>query len=184
MVDSDGGDRDFAVVSRPYEITLGDYRAMIEAQPRGLLRGRYRHGFVFLAGMLNVGLSMWFVFGSHAPWYQAPWASYLNAVLGIGLILFSFAWSPFILRRHYRLIGYAGKPHSFEGARSMFKVARDGLQSQLTWDGLIAYSDTPDHFFFWINRAQAVILPKRALVNQSDSELIHQFLSSAQVKST
>ncbi|MEL7272283.1 MAG: YcxB family protein [Pseudomonadota bacterium] len=45
-----------------------------------------------------------------------------------------------------------------------------GVTSQFQWDSVLKVTRGPEHFFLWVNKVQAIILPLRAIAEQDEQE--------------
>lgn len=172
------------VVATPFELTFDDYNAIHLNQPRNRIKGWRAHAIVIVMALLNIGLSLWFAFGFDGPLFGIEAFNWVNALLGLGLLFLSYVVRPIVTRRHYAATGYKGTKISFEADAEAMRSSREGLASEIRWDGLVAWSETDDRFFFWINKLQAVIVPKHALDHHSAYETLRSFAQNAGVART
>ena len=166
-------------VSAQYRISLDDYRAMADRQPR--FRGRafaWRPPFIIL-GIVNMAISLGLVIRSWGAGLYPE--AFINAGLGVLMLLFVFVAQPLILRSAYRRQGIGDNRVDFRAGDDGIETRWGGMSSQIAWSAVIGYSVTDTLYLFWINTMQAVIVSRKALSPQGET-LLAGHLQAAGVK--
>lgn len=168
------------VVIEAFTITFDDYNAMILNQPSNRLVGWKAHALILAMAGVNIAASAVFLSFERAP-FGYGWISYVNGALGVFVLAMSYGLRPLLLRRHYAAAALRDNPLRFEADETSMRSSRKGLRSEFDWPDLLCWSETEKHLFFWINKIQAVIVPKRALT-EPDIETLHGFVRAAGVE--
>lgn len=180
---SDGGDNgsgpDAVVRSLPFYIGYADFRALLSARRKRVLRGWAAHLIIILAANLNIGISAWLVALHGRDAGGVPVWCWFNAALGILILFVSYLLGPFLLERQYRKLGFKQMEMRFQADRNGFSISRAGGESRTDWSVLDGYAESPQHFFFFPNKLQGYILPKRALSTPSDGNHLRAWLDAA-----
>ena len=166
------------VESGPFLIGQKDYDEIFKARSRGL-KGTPAHVILIGAALLNIGYSIWLVSYHPQGVIGAPFWYWINAAVGIALLVLSYYIGPMVRRRQYRMLRFEGVSHAFRADAHGLKMQREGMTTEASWSGLVGYTETPEHFFFWFNRQQGFILPKRALGEPADQQQLRTWLSQA-----
>ncbi|MDZ7824012.1 MAG: YcxB family protein [Ahrensia sp.] len=145
------------------------------------MRGPKAHAILWAVALINIGATALFL-SFDGSLFGYEWLSYVNGFVGFGILFLSYVLRPIQVRRHYKMNGISKFEYQWSADETEIRSEREGLRSQFNWTSLYLATETKEHFFFWINKIQAVVLPKRALKNESEFDTIRKFLAKAGVK--
>ncbi|WP_377291592.1 YcxB family protein [Rhizobium sp. SG2393] len=164
-----------------YVLTQADYNAMAEAArgPRDRWVGKWLFWPLVAA---NVVLSAWFLW----PILQGDRPFDIGALGNLAIAALLLAWRfllvPAIWRSALRRLNLEGRSYEITFADEAIALDAGGLSSRVSRSEISAYTETEAYFLLWINKAQAVIVPKRALNTPEGEDALRAYMAAAKWK--
>ncbi|MEN0040197.1 MAG: YcxB family protein [Pseudomonadota bacterium] len=157
-----------------YEITADDLAAMMVDRERHVLPRVKAVAFfalllVFVA-CFGVGLWVW----SREGFGEAAFLLGLSGFFLIAIPLAKWVLPIYVARFYHRKLALHGTAIETTFMPSGMQSTGGGISSDLAWSTVIKTTRTPTHFFFWINKVQAIIIPLRTLPSEADQEGLWQ----------
>jgi len=120
----------------------------------------------------NLALTLWLIVISWQ--YQAPleWWKFTNLAIAFAALAYRYILLPYWLHWYYKQQMMDGKNIQLIVAEQGIDTATDSITGQYAWPGFIGTSEEPQHFVIWVNKVQAVCIPKRAF---RDKQQIDEF---------
>lgn len=138
-------------------LTVEDYAALNDA--RGLRRrfGQPRPWLWYAIGVVNVVILLATTIGQGFGW---------SSLIPAALAIYAFAapslyW--IILRRNFRNQGLGNGPVALEVTDSGIVSEQNRIRSAVSFDAIVGVDERPEQILIWLNKVQALIVPKRAL---------------------
>ncbi|NTE85015.1 YcxB family protein [Agrobacterium rubi] len=164
-----------------YVLTEEDYNAMADAGYGRATRFLNRWMFWPFA-ILNVGFSAWFIGNAIEAGRPFEMAHMWNGAIAVLMILLRFCFVPWMRRWHLRQSKLAGRNYEIRFVEYDVEMSAGGLFSRINCSEILSYSETEDYFFFWINRFQAIIAPKRAINTPQGEAALRAYVADAKWK--
>lgn len=142
-----------------YALTVEDYAALNDAI--GLRRrfGQPAPWLWYAIGLVNLAVLAYSI--NARGW---GWSSVFSALLAAyAFAAPSLYWM--ILRRNYHKQGLGKGPVTLQLTKTGVESEQNGISSAVTYPAIASVDDRPKHVLIWISKAQALIVPKRALKN-------------------
>ncbi len=164
-----------------YVLTEKDYNAMADA---GRSRAtRYLNQWAFWPFViLNVGFSAWFIGKAIQADRPVELAYVFNGAIAVLMVLGRFCFVPWMRRWHIRQSKLDGRSYEIRFGQDGVEMSAGGLFSRINRSEVLNYSETEDYFFFWINRFQAIIAPKRAIDTPQGEAALRAYVADAKWK--
>ncbi len=164
-----------------YVLTQADYDAMADAARSA--HDRWVGKWLFwpvLAG--NAGLSAWFLW----PILQGDRAFDIGAIGNLAIAFFFLGWRyllvPAVRRATLRRLNLEGRTYEINFGDEAITMEAGGLSSRISRSEITAYTETEAYVLLWINKAQAVIVPKRALNTPEGEDALRAYVAAAKWK--
>lgn len=160
-----------APVEVVYTLSVDDLAALSR------MRARRRYGgwepVVYLA-IAVVALA----YGIWALATGPRWSAGLIA-LGLGVLVLAarFVFGPFAMRTRFRRLRLGENPVRLIADAQTLRLAGGSSDSRMAWATLKGIDRTRDHYFFWTNNLQAVIVPLRAIGNEIERQRLWDMAS-------
>jgi len=159
----DGRPQDEAGVTIRYDLQPDDLAAMIADRERHVLPRVKAAAFVvilaFFAFAFCVGLWVW----SREGIGEAAFLLGLSALFLIGIPTTKMVAPRYFARFYHRKLALHGTAIETNFASSRIHSEGGGISTDMEWRTVIKLTRTTSHFFFWVNKVQAIIIPLRAL---------------------
>lgn len=157
-----------------YDLTADDLAAMMADRERHVLPRVKAVAFfalllVFVA-CFGVGLWVW----SREGFGEAAVLLGLSGFFLIAIPLAKWVLPKYVARFYHCRLALHGTAIETTFAPSGMHSTGGGISSELAWSTVIKMTRTSDHFFFWINKFQAIIIPLRTLPDKADQERLWQ----------
>ncbi|MCD2178334.1 YcxB family protein [Rhizobium sp. C1] len=145
-----------------YTLTQADYDEMAKAASDRLSRWLYRYAFwpLFLA---NLGLGALFLQPVLSGERSLEWIDIANLLFAFLMLAGRYVFIPWMRRWTLGRLKLAGRDYRIVFGEDDIELTAGGLSSRVVRSEIGSFTETERHFFFWINRLQAVIVPKRAI---------------------
>lgn len=159
-----------------YTFRLSDYAALATAM-RSQKRRKIEQFSVWILALVNIGLGLHLLQpGGEGPlqWNSASF----NLGIGLAILAFFVAVTPWILRYNYRRTGLDGQPIRVRLGDDAVTASQRGAQSRIDWSAVVRNSQLPTHAFLWINKMQAVIIPFDAFADTQSRDAFLAFINS------
>jgi len=119
-----------------------------------------------------------FAYGIWALVSGPRWSAGLIALaLGVLMLATRFVFSPFALRSRFRQLGLGEHPIRLTADAETLRLAGGEGESRTAWSAFRRIDRTEDHYFFWINKLQAIIVPMRAIGNEVERQRLWDIAS-------
>lgn len=145
-----------------YKLAQADYNAMCDAAGGVGNRLTYRYAF-WPAFLFNLACGVWAIGPVLAGKRHFHWIYLANLALAFLLLAWRYGFRPWMRRWSLRNLKLEGRDYRIAFQDADVVLSAGGLSSSVQRSEIASYSETGDYFFFWINRFQAVIVPKRAI---------------------
>lgn len=164
-----------------YIMTDNDYYAMLDAGRSRALQFLYRWTFWPVA-IANVGFTAWFVGRALRAGIALEAALFWNSAIAAVMIVGRYGLVPMVRRWYLRQSRLEGRRYEVRFEKNAIEVSAGGLSSRVDSSEILAYRETEDYFFFWINRFQAIIAPKRAINTPKGEDVLRAYAADAKWK--
>lgn len=164
-----------------YIMTDKDYYAMADAGRGQVLEFLSRWTFWPLA-IANAGISAWFVERALRKGIALDVAFFWNGAIAAVMIVGRYAAVPLMRRWYLRQSRLEGRRYEVRFEKDAIELSAGGLSSRIDRSEILAYRETEDYFFFWINRFQAIIAPKRAINTPKGEDALRAYAADAKWK--
>ena len=153
-----------------YKLTQADYNEMCEAAGGVVNRLTYRYAF-WPAILFNLAAGAWAIGPVLAGKRDFRWIYVVNFALAFVLLAWRHGFRPWMRRWSLRNLKLEGRDYKIAFQDADVVLSAGGLTSSIQHSEIASYTETGDYFFFWINRFQAVIVPKRAIDQEGQASL-------------
>ena len=168
---------DGAALTVHYTLTLGDYRAMVAAGQDRASRWLSRWAFWPLV-IVNMIFGFVILIDRIEANDPLGWTSWFNVAIAALLLLARYVAKPIWLHYAFKTTRLGGRDYKVMLGQEAVVLKAGGICSTLSLDEIIGVQETADHFFFWFNKRQAVIVPKRALDGAEDDGAIRHYIQT------
>jgi hypothetical protein len=160
-----------APVELVYTLNVDDLAAFSRMRIRRR-RGRWEPAF-YLA--MTAGA---FAYGAWALVSGPRWSAGVIA-LGLGVLLLAtrFVFGPFALRSRFRQLRLGEHPIRLTADAETLRLTGGADENRTAWSALKRIDRTEDHYFFWINNLQAIIVPLRAIGSEIERRRLWEMAS-------
>ncbi|WP_127600184.1 MULTISPECIES: YcxB family protein [Nitratireductor] len=152
-----------------YRLTEQDYLAMMEARTRWRT-GRFGRAVLWSAVLLNIGVGAWLLVEALVGAAPLAVEHFLNLGLAALIVAWLFVYLPWLRRRNFRRMKLADKPVRLVADRKAVSLQIGDDDSRTAWRDFERGQRTAAHFFFWLNPAIALIVPRRAFPDDALDE--------------
>ncbi|WP_198008664.1 YcxB family protein [Ahrensia sp. R2A130] len=115
-----------------------------------------------------VGLWVW----SRKGFEEATLLLGLSGFFLIAIPLARMVLPKYFARFYHRKLALHGTAIETKFAPSGIHSAGGGISSDMEWRTVIKLTRTPRHFFFWVNKVQAIIIPLRTMPDEADQQAL------------
>ena len=164
-----------------YTLAQADYDAMIQAASDRFSRWLSRWVFWPLIAVSCV-LSAWPLWRVAAGELTFHPAYVLNLAIAVLMLAGRYAFVPWMRRFALQRTRLKGRQYEVVFGTNAITLAAGGLSSTIALSEVLGFTETTDYFFFWVNRSQAVIVPKRAIETPDGEVAFRRYASDAQWK--
>jgi hypothetical protein len=158
-----------AGVEVSYQLTERDFAALQDRYDRRRTSALRRNAYwVFV--VLAVAYGVWLLWQPNAR--GAPDYSTALLILGLVLVMLAarFVLGPFAVRRRFRASKMGQREVHLSADGDYLRLDFGDSDSRTAWSNFDDSERTADHFFFWLDRHQAVIVPLRAFSDEAERE--------------
>lgn len=147
-----------------------DYRALTRAIEN---HGKYaKLAWIFLIGiiLINIAISVFFIAWILLEGRDFKPIHFANAGLGLLLAFVFYILKPIYLKNYYKKQMLDGKLVHMSFNDKGLNINMPSFTGTHEWDAIILADQQPEHFFLWINKIQAYVVPKRSFASTADIE--------------
>ena len=145
-----------------YTLTQTDYDQMAKSASDGFSRWLSRYAFWPLV-LANLGLGALLLQPVLSGERSFDWIDAANLLIALMMLLARYVFMPWMRRFTFRRLKLAGRDYRIVFHEDDIELTAGGLSSRVVRSEIGSFTETEQYFFFWINRLQAVIVPKRAI---------------------
>jgi hypothetical protein len=177
------GNQPAPVLRIGYRMRRGDYVALCRAlQAKPLSRALFE-----IALFVAIFLAVLFVTSSFSTQtfvrgladlvtLNAPWWVYLILVLAAVIALGHTEWVKLIAALTYGRYALADKDVTLSFDGNGVTATSPNLTSHIGWEAFVKLIETPTHAFLAVSRREALIVPRRAFVDEDDHRMLMGFI--------
>lgn len=125
--------------------------------------GRWEPAFYLVITAAAFAYGIWaFVSGPR-------WPAVLVA-LGLGALLLAsrFVYGPFVIRTRFRQLRLGEHPLRLTADAKTLRLESGESRIETAWAALKRIDRSEDHYFFWINNLNSIIVPLRAIATEDE----------------
>lgn len=164
-----------------YTLVQADYDAMMSAASDRFSRWLSRWLFWPLI-VISCAISAWPLWRVAAGDLTFHPAYILNLLIAGLMLAGRYVVVPWMRRWALRETRLAGRQYEIGFGATAITLSAGGLSSNVNISEVIGFTETADYFFFWVNRLQAVIIPRRAIETPDGEAALRRYVLDAKWK--
>jgi len=145
-----------------YVYSFLEYKAINSALQRRAKFNMLRQFLFWGLVIANLSLSLWLMYLSYRFQTSFGWLMFANPAIAIAAVAYRYVFLPYWVRRYYNMQMLEGKKTEVNIVDEGVKTMTDNVTGQYNWLAFIGACEEPEHFVIWVNKAQALCIPKRA----------------------
>ncbi len=145
-----------------YTLTQADYDQMAKAASDRFSRWLSRYAFWPLV-LANLALGALLLQPVVSGERSLEWIDTANLLFAGLMLVARYVFMPWMRRWTLGRLKLAGRDYRIVFHEADIELTAGGLSSRVVRSEIGSFTETERYFFFWINRLQAVIVPKRAI---------------------
>ncbi len=112
--------------------------------------------------LANVAVSLGYIHAFIQGRASFSWLMFANLSIAMAIVAYRHVLQPLLLRRYYSQQMLDGKDIQLRVSENGIETITDNVAGQYGWRGFIGANEEAGHFIIWVNRMQAICIPKRA----------------------
>ncbi|VAW23042.1 hypothetical protein MNBD_ALPHA11-1736 [hydrothermal vent metagenome] len=155
-----------------YIYSFAEYKAINLARQHRAKFTQVRNWLYWGLVIANIAVSLRYIYIFYQGQVSFSWLMLANLGVAIAIVAYRYIFLPFLVRRYFSQQMLKGKTIKVHVTEQGIETVTDNISGQYGWKIFIGANEEPDHFVIWVNKLQAISIPKYAF--KSD-ELVDEF---------